>query len=169
MPKKPPSNAASSPGEEPIQQTNQTESRVLACRLTQTEFNERAMRLAKIEDDLSALEAEKKRQSDHYKGKIDGLAVERVELAGVVRRQSEDRIVSCTWYADWIGKSMILRRDDTGEAVAARTMTAEECQAGFSQPEFQRPRTPKSRRLPEKRDESDDDLDTDEPPTVEPS
>lgn len=114
-----------------IEPTDRKEIRTLACKLTQDEFNDRSTKLANLEQDIVSVETERKRVADDFKDRIGGLTHTRAEVARIVRQQYEHRTVDCTWHADWAGKSMILRRDDTGEAVEARTMTPEEMQMGF--------------------------------------
>jgi hypothetical protein len=128
--------------------TQQRETRVLACRLTQAEFNVRATEFAQLDEKLDALEAERKASNDGFKDQIGGVNAKRAELRKVVVRREEFREVQCTWHADWASKSMLLRRDDTNEVVQVRTMTAEEVQASFDY-------TGEDKQLPNKSDDSD--------------
>lgn len=116
---------------EQAEATEHRETRSLYCALTQPEFNARATEYAKADQDLEALELEKKQVNDEIKDKIGGAVTEQRRLRRIVLERREKREVSCTWYADWASKSMLLRRDDTGEVVEARTMTADEVQKGF--------------------------------------
>lgn len=108
--------------------TEYKELRRLACKLTQAEFNEKATEFAELDQQLEQLEADKKLAAEGFKNRIGGIEEERSVLRQVVITRHEERSVECTWYADFAGRSMILRRDDTGEAVEARTMTATEAQ-----------------------------------------
>ncbi len=114
-----------------MEEAFEKEPRTLACRLTQEEFNDRATKLANTEQDLASLNADKSIAMESYKRRMGTLEQKRTELAETVRAKTEMRDVPCTWHADWIGNSMILRRDDTGEAIDARTITAAERQQRF--------------------------------------
>lgn len=114
-----------------VEPTDRKEVRNLHCKLTIEEFCDRSTRLAQLEQEIVAAETARKQAADEHKAQLGGLTHSRSELAKIVRSQHEVRTVDCTWHADWAGKSMILRRDDTGEAVEARTMTPEEMQMGF--------------------------------------
>jgi hypothetical protein len=123
--------------------TAQTEKRELYCALTQPEFNVRAVEFAKLDDELDSLQVAKKAAGEDFKDRIGGVKARRAVLRRVVTERREKREVPCTWHADWASKSMLLRRDDTGEVVEARTMTGAEVQRGF---DF----TPDDKQLPEK-------------------
>lgn len=133
---------------EQTERTKQTEVRTLSCKLTRNEFAERATELAKTERELVALEADRKAANDAFKNRAGGLNDRRAVLCEAVITRAEPRLVDCTWHADWVGKSMLLRRDDTGEVVHVRTMTPEEVQERF---DF----TADNRQLPDKTDDSD--------------
>lgn len=111
--------------------TGKSEIKKLPCRLTQEEFNVRATEFASLDGKLDELEAERKRQNDAIKDEIGGVNSERARLRKIVLSRVEERDVPCTWHADWASKSVLLRRDDTGEVVQARTMTADEVQTSF--------------------------------------
>ncbi len=111
--------------------TDLREQRKLPCKLTQPEFNVKATEFAQADNELDELEAKKKKAMDDFKDLIGGVNARRSELRKIILLRSEQRDVSCTWHADWASKSMLLRRDDTGEVVEARTMTSEEVQGGF--------------------------------------
>lgn len=128
--------------------TKQTEVRTLSCKLSREEFTHRATELAKTERELVALEADRKAANDAFKNRAGGLQDRRAVLCEAVITRSEPRLVECTWHADWVGKSMLLRRDDTGEVVHVRTMTPDEMQERFDY-------TDDDHRLPRKTDDSD--------------
>ena len=123
--------------------TAHKEMRRLPCKLTQAEFNGKALEFAQLDEELDQLEAKRKAANEGYKDRIGGVNARRSELRRIVVKREEERDVQCTWHADWASKSMLLRRDDTGEVVQARTMTAEEVQQHF---DF----TPGEKQLPEK-------------------
>jgi len=128
------------------QATEKKEQRKLPCALTIEEFSVRATEFAQCDDEIEKLENEADASKEAFKNTIGGVKSRRAVLRRVVISRSEDREVSCTWHADWASKSMLLRRDDTGEVVHARTMSPEEVQLSFDT-------TPEGRRLPEQRDE----------------
>ena len=111
--------------------TGKRETRKLYCVLTQPEFNVRATEYATADQELDTLEAERKTVNEDYKDRIGGVNAKRGKLRRIVIERREPRDVQCTWHADWASKSMLLRRDDTGEVVQARTMTPEEVQSSF--------------------------------------
>lgn len=128
--------------------TGHKELRQLSCRLTQHEFNVRATEFAQLDEQLEALEAERKASNDSFKDRIGGVNAKRAELRVVVMTRAEERDVECTWHADWAAKSMLLRRDDTQEVVQVRTMTADEVQQHFDY-------TGQDKQLPKKTDDSE--------------
>lgn len=128
--------------------TDQKETRKLACRLSQAEFNVKATEFAQLDDEREQLVADKKASAEAYKDRIGGVNARRAALRRVVINREEMRDVQCTWHADWAGKGMLLRRDDTGEVVEARTMTPDEVQTGFDY-------TGKDKQLPKKTDDSE--------------
>ncbi len=111
--------------------TGHTELRKLPCRLTQAEFNEKATEYALKDEQHDELEAERKASNEDFKDRIGGVNAERAKLRRMVMTRCEQRDVECAWFADFAGKSMILRRSDTGEAVEVRTMTPDEVQTHF--------------------------------------
>lgn len=122
--------------------------RVLPCRLTPEEFVSRASDLAAADAEIDRAEMDAKEAAKASKDKIGGLITRKNDLRAVVRDRAEPRRVVCTWAPDWASKSMILRRDDTSEAIEVRTMTPEELQTSFDV-------SPKDKRLG---DGSDDDV-----------
>lgn len=130
------------------ERTAKTETRALYCKLTQAEFVHRATEFAKCATDAEALDVERKAVAKDFKNRIGGVHARMNVLQRVVTERREQREVQCTWHADWASKSMLLRRDDTGEVVHARTMTSEEVQRGF---DF----TPEDKHLPDQTDDSE--------------
>lgn len=128
--------------------TGHKEMRRLACKVTQAEFNAKATEFAQLDEQLDALEGEKKAVVEDFKNRIGGVNAKRAELRAIVMRREEVRDVQCTWHADWASKSMLLRRDDTKEVVQVRTMTADEVQQHFDY-------TDKDKQLPPSTDDSE--------------
>ena len=135
--------------------TDRKETRRLHCALTQEEFNIRATEHVGVLRGIEILEGKAKRVAEQFKERMAGERAKARTLRLAVQDRRELRDISCTWHSDWASKSMLLRRDDDGTVVEARTMTADEVQRGF---DFDGPgrTTRKDRQLPPKRDESDD-------------
>lgn len=111
--------------------TGKTEKRQLYCKLTQVEFIERATEFARLSSEVDEIDVERKAVAKGFKDRIGGVHARMAVLRGAVKERREKRDVACSWHADWASKSMLLRRDDTGEVIDARTMTADEVQQGF--------------------------------------
>lgn len=114
-----------------VEVTDRKEVRVLDCRLSKKEFIVRSTEFAQLDKDLEAVESEKKIAMDDFKDRTGGINARRLVLRRQLLTRMEKRDVQCTWHADWASKSMLLRRDDTGDVVEARTMTVDEYQLGF--------------------------------------
>ena len=132
--------------------TDLKETKFLDCQLTPDEFIAHAVSLAEVEAKIERLTEERKAVAKRWADKISGEKSLSRKHRRAVATRAEKREVICTWYADYISKQMILRRDDTHEIVTVRTMTPEELQTAF-------PKTATDRRLPPHRDESDDEGD----------
>lgn len=104
-----------------------TVERELAVKLTEPELLERGDRQADCEIEIEGLKLERKRLN----GEITRLATERARLAHIVDSKQEDRSVSCTWRASFETNSFVLTRNDTGEQIEARPMTAAERQGSL--------------------------------------
>jgi hypothetical protein len=128
--------------------TQHVELRELYCQLTQPEFNVKALEFAQVDDKVGALEDELAGVKTDFRNRIGGLEAKRSQLRRIVLERREKRDVKCTWHADWASKSMLLRRDDTGEVIEARTMTPDEVQERF---DF----TDKNHQLSDQTDDSD--------------
>lgn len=109
-------------------QGSRIEHQQLYVHLTQDEFNVRSDELAKITQDINLLDEERKVAVKRYRERISEMTVERDLLANVVSEHREKRSVECHWEENWGRKTMELYRQDTGEMVNSRDMTAEERQ-----------------------------------------
>lgn len=102
--------------------------RTLAVRLTQNELLEQAQKMAEASEDVESAESDQKTASTHYKAKAEE-ARGKVKAARILLRNKYDyRSVKVTLIKDWKTKTVTITRDDTGEIVEAREMTAKELQ-----------------------------------------
>lgn len=96
------------------------EKRMLHVQLTEAELLTRGEAMSKAELRIEALKEER---SDLTK--LIGVEVKaRAELAHTIERGSEERSVRCAWIEDWSANAMNLVRQDTGETVDMRPMSA---------------------------------------------
>ena len=101
----------------------------LMCDLTQSERNEYGIKLATRLGDMEAIEAEKKKNADHFKDRIAGLQAACDELSRKVRDGKEWREVECEVLLgspDREHKQTI--RLDTGETIKTERMTESDLQ-----------------------------------------
>lgn len=99
------------------------------CELTQSERNEYGIKLATTLGDIEDIEAEKKKNADHYKDRIAGHQARADELSRKVRDGKEWRDVECEVLLgspDREHKQTI--RLDTGETIRTERMTAADLQ-----------------------------------------
>jgi hypothetical protein len=102
----------------------ETETRELLCELTQAELLSRGSAMAEAELRIEQLKLKRGEVSDAIKVQR---AVRR-KLAGVIDAGKELRDVRCVWIAHFTRNCFELVRQDTGEVVDTRAMTAEERQ-----------------------------------------
>ncbi len=107
-----------------------TESRKLPCRLTDKEILGKADELSKSLISLDAEDAERKSVQDYYKANISKLKATVLLLQGQVseRREVRDVDVCLKFRNDGV---VVEVRQDTGEVVVERKMTAAETQGEF--------------------------------------
>lgn len=97
-----------------------TETRQLPVQLTEAELLTRGEAMSKAELRIEALKAER---SDLTK--LIGIEVKaRAELAHAIDCGTEERPVRCAWVEDWSANAVNLVRQDTGEIVDMRPMSA---------------------------------------------
>lgn len=110
----------------------QYEKRQLQVQLTEAELLKRGESMSSAELRIEALKSERSDLS-----KLIGVEVKaRAELAHTIERGSEERIVRCAWVEDWAANALNLVRQDTGETVDMRPMSALDRQGdlGFEAP-----------------------------------
>jgi len=100
------------------------EQRELACVLSEAEHGQRADTMARCELDIEVLEQQRR----GVNGQIADLRAERARLAKIIDEREERRMVECSWIEDFSTKSYKLVRQDTGETVDVRPMTAKDLQ-----------------------------------------
>lgn len=101
----------------------------LLCTLTDEEQREYGVALATAYEDMERVEAEKKRQTDHFKDRIAGLQAKADELRRKVSTGQEWRDVECVvTYGVPMADRKTITRTDTGEVVETTWMTEAEKQ-----------------------------------------
>lgn len=105
--------------------------KILHCRLTDTELLVLGDEMACAMGACGQLESAKKQSADDFKAQIEKKYAEISDLAGKVRTKEIDRAVECTVTVDFEHKAVRIVRDDTGEVIEERAMTATECQAAL--------------------------------------
>jgi hypothetical protein len=126
------------------------EQRQLECTLTPEEKQVRAKEQADTELEIRALKAER----GGLTGAINKLGVKRGQLADVVKSERETRMVACTWTPDFTAGTTSCSRDDTGEVIESRPLTAAQRQGslalvegdGDDEPEPESPKPLRGRR-----------------------
>jgi hypothetical protein len=96
------------------------EQRELDCTLTEPEALVRGDEMAAAEVEIEGLESQRK----GLNGQIADLRERRRVLAHVIESGTEKRMVQCTWTADYGTGMTTCVRDDTGEVLAQRPLTA---------------------------------------------
>jgi predicted nuclease with TOPRIM domain len=100
------------------------EQRQLICKLTESEVKKRGEEMAACELEIDDL----KEQRRGLNGKIADLATQRNKLAQVIDDAAESRMVDCVWIEDIKQNCADLIRQDTGEKVDTRPLTADDLQ-----------------------------------------
>jgi len=122
--------------------------RSLPCPLTDREFEDRAMELAKALEDIARLEAEKKESATDFAEQIKGRTADARALRQVVKTREEFRDVKCHWVRDYKQKELRLMRVDTQKQVDSRTMTEAELQEEL---DFNKKTAAKGKKTPPKK------------------
>lgn len=102
----------------------ESETRELPCALTETELLEYGEEMAACELEAERLKDERKHINERIAAKVE----RRAELAHVIDAKAETRDVPCKWIEDFAHKCWNLIRQDTGEQVDQRTMSADDLQ-----------------------------------------
>jgi len=103
------------------------EQRELACTLTDTQVRERGEQQSAAELEIERLKSQRKGLT----GAISDLAEKRNALAHVIDTRVEQRMVDCTWIADYAAGLSSCVRQDTGEVIEQRPITNGERQTGL--------------------------------------
>ena len=103
------------------------EQRQLLCKLTEPEMLARGDEMAECENTIAVLKDKRR----GLNGKIADLAERRGKLAKVIDSGSEERAVDCVWIDDIKQNCKDLVRQDTGEKVDTRPLTAADLQTGL--------------------------------------
>lgn len=102
--------------------------RILGCRLLPEERYERSQSLIAKLEDRDEIEREKKAAAEAFKERLEDVEKEARRLRAIVKTGYEPRSVLCRWVDDWAHNVRRLIRQDTGETVEERTISAEEHQ-----------------------------------------
>lgn len=101
----------------------------LMCQLTDQERREYGIQLATTLGDMENVEAEKKKEMDHFKDRLGGLQARADELSRKVRDGKEWRSVDCVIrYSQPDKEHKQVVRLDTGEVVRTALMSQEDRQ-----------------------------------------
>ena len=100
--------------------------RTLPVRLSRTDVDGRARKLASVHAEYSRTEEQEKEAMKEFADTLRSLRAEADSLSRVVNSGIEDQAVECTWEPE--GPAMVLRRSDTGEEIERRAQTADERQ-----------------------------------------
>lgn len=89
--------------------------------------------LANLIGEKANLENEKAKKTKEYRLAIDEKADLIHSVAKAIEKKYELRTVECTVFYESPGNEVVLKRNDTGEEVQRRPMTADEYQIQFSE------------------------------------
>jgi len=106
----------------------------LRVNLTEMEIVEHARAAARANSELLRLEEELKAIKSDYKAQMDKEQAKLNEHSGKVNNGWEMRPVACTIYKNYQDNSIVITRDDTGEIIRERIMSADERQMGLDLP-----------------------------------
>jgi hypothetical protein len=104
------------------------ETRTLPVRLTEDEITQRGRAIAKFVKDQTEIEEAKKTAMSGFKEKLDVCAESIGKLSRSITTGEEDREVECHWNKDFGRRVADLIRNDTGEVVETRPLSADEMQ-----------------------------------------
>ena len=114
-----------------MDQSERKEARQLKVKITKEEFADRARELATIEDQLSAIDQQKKDANDEFKRQKGTIVSRKVALVGAIKDGEEDREVHCEWQENWKQKCWNLVRLDSGKTVDNMAMSAKDLQGNL--------------------------------------
>ena len=103
----------------------------LAVSLTDEEVLEKARSLAHLQQELEAVEQEKKAEAQKFKDRIENIEGTIASRAKEIRDGVEFRNVECELRFDWDTNTARTVRLDTMEVINERAITAAERQMGF--------------------------------------
>ena len=109
--------------------------RVLPCLLTDKEKLDIGDAIVEADDEISALEDQKKSASDGFKAKIELAEGERRELVQKLRTGMEEREVACVEKFDFERNTVEEIRTDTNARLSSRAMTPDERQGELNLPD----------------------------------
>jgi hypothetical protein len=104
------------------------EQRELMCKLTEAELLQRGETMADADLEIGKLKETRK----GINGQIADLTTTRSKLAKIIDDGEELRMVDCAWIEDLPQNVQNCVRQDTGELVTSRAMTAADRQEGFA-------------------------------------
>ena len=111
-----------------MEQSERQETRQLKGKITKEEFDERALALATIEEQLDKLDQQKKEANDEFKRQKGTIVSRKVALVNAIKEGVEDRDVHCEWQENFKQKCWNLVRLDSGKTVDNMAMTAADLQ-----------------------------------------
>jgi len=96
--------------------------------LTQDEFEQRAAELAAVNQELEALDRNRKAAASGFKGQIEKAQGRLSKLVLIVAKRAEYRDVNCSQRINPDAKIVEIVRSDTGEIVDTRALTSQDLQ-----------------------------------------
>ena len=117
----------------------ESETRELPCELTATDLLRAGDAMAKCELAIEGLEENRKLANERAKKRVQTQVDRRNELAHMIATGTEVRDVRCVWIEDFAHNVHRLIRQDTGDEVDTRAMTAADRQTDLlGGPELER-------------------------------
>ncbi len=102
------------------------ETKMLSCRLTDTELLERGQKVAELLRQIAEIEDEKKAANSDFKARLEEREGEARSLGYEIRTKAELREVSVSRTIDDVRGVEETYRDDTGEVIATRALSPQE-------------------------------------------
>lgn len=104
------------------------DTRELPCELTHAEFEAKAELLKDVCQSISAKKEERKALTKKLNDAIKAMEEEERQLCEDIDSRTEKRMVACHWVEDYDHNVTRLVRQDTGETVDERALTADDLQ-----------------------------------------